>query len=163
MKNQNNGNSNQESINWMYISAIDNFNLRKRIEYNLEWFQKNSTANCITFYLMSIIMIVINASIPVINQMSVEHATKIVSTLSAIAAISGSLITLFSTRENWFRSSMHAEEIKTECMLFNMSVGEYGELQNKGEREILLAERFEEIVRSDRNKWSKLIKKSSEK
>ena len=152
-------NSNVESTNWMYVSAIENSNLRKRIEFNLTWFQKNSSVHRISFYLTSIMIIVINASIPIINQIYPKYASNIVSTLSAIAAISASLIALFSMRENWFRSSMHAEEIKTECMLFNMTVGEYGEFQNKEDKERLLAERFEEIVRSDRNKWSKLNNK----
>ncbi|MCT4618218.1 MAG: DUF4231 domain-containing protein [Marinisporobacter sp.] len=140
------------------IESLDNFTemienqiIKSRVKHLLEWYVKKATSYKCCYYILSIAMIIINASIPVIHQFKWEQSKIFVSSISAIASIIASILTLVSVKDTWFRYRKHVELIKTECMLFNCQCGDY----SKEDREKIFIENIENIISEERGYWEK--------
>lgn len=136
----------------IYINGIENHIIKKRIEHILEWYIRKSTFYKNLFYWLSLLVILINAAIPIMNQMKFIYYENIVSIISAFASVFTSCITLFTTKDTWFRYRKSVELIKKECMLFS-SKDEYYQDEN---RETLLIKNVENIISSERQSWEKV-------
>lgn len=136
----------------IYIDEIENNVIRKRIEHILEWYMRKSTFYKNLFYWLSLLIILINAAIPIINQIKFVYYNNIVSIISAFASVFTGCITLFTMKDTWFRYRKSVELIKKECMLFSSKDEDYKD-EN---RETLLIKNVENIVSSERQAWEKV-------
>ncbi|SFC97304.1 DUF4231 domain-containing protein [Clostridium uliginosum] len=146
----------------IYVNNINDRIIRARIEHLLDWYIRKSTFYKNLFYGISVLLILINASIPILNEFLLQNSSSStarldnsqyitigVSILSSIATILTSFMTLFTMKDTWFRYRKHVELIKKECMLYNCKSGVYG-----GENiNCILAERIEEIIGNERQEW----------
>ncbi|WP_165773172.1 DUF4231 domain-containing protein [Bacillus mycoides] len=143
-----------------YTTNIKNEVTRNRISHLLEWYVKKGTYYKRTYYLINIIIVVINASIPIINQLKFSFSLILVSIIAGIASVLASILTLISVKDTWFRYRKHAELLKKECMFFNCHWGIYED----GEREKMLVVKVEEIINDEREYWEvNKINKNQEK
>lgn len=140
------------------LSSLDNFtdriknsNIKERINHLLIFYCKKSTYYKYSYYAMSIIIIIINASIPIINQSTIQNASFIVSLISALAATLGGIMALISVKEVWIRYRKHVELIKMECMFFNCKYEKYDCTEE--EREKILMSEVENIISRERKIW----------
>lgn len=135
----------------MYSESIKNFTIKRRILHLLEWYIRKATFYKKLFYILSLIIILINAAIPVINQMDFKYGSNSVSIISAIASVLTSVTTLFTMKDTWFRYRKSVELIKKECMLFAVEYGEYG--LKDTDKEQLLLRNVEMIISNERDSW----------
>lgn len=133
----------------IYTSGIKNEKVKDRVEDVLHWYIRKAIFYKKMFYRLSIALIIINASIPFINQLNMENSAIIVTFISSIATIITSVLTLFTMKDAWFRYRNHTELIKKECSLFNAEAGDY----SKENKENLLIMKIEEIVGQEVLLW----------
>lgn len=134
-----------------FTEMIDNQIIKNRVVHLLEWYAKKATCYKRYYYVLSIALIIINASIPVIHQFEWEQSKIIVSSISATASIIASILTLVSVKDTWFRYRKHVELLKTECMLFNCRCGDY----NEDDREKIFISNIENISSGERAYWKR--------
>ena len=101
------------------------------------------------FYILSILVLILNASIPVINQ--IEKFPIVVTIVASISTVITGIITLINFKDVWYRYRVTAEKIKTECMLLNCRLGQYSCVNR--EKKFLI--RIEEILAEDQESWIK--------
>lgn len=122
--------------------SIDNEVIRRRIEDLLTYYTKKATYYQYAYYILSIVIIVINASIPVIHHLHLEKSIVIVSISSAVASVIASIITLLNIKDIWFRYRRNIKILKKECMLFNCQCGNY----NGEDKEKIFIVNVEDII-----------------
>ncbi|EPB9414074.1 DUF4231 domain-containing protein [Clostridium perfringens] len=137
-----------QSLN-IYVFKIEDYSLRARISHLLDWYVRKATFYKNLFYSMSVILIIINALIPVISQSALVNKDIIISFGSSIATIISSALTLFTMKDTWFRYRNYAELIKEECMKYNSCYGDY----NNDKAQLLLSQNIELIINSERTLW----------
>ncbi|EHJ00364.1 hypothetical protein CDLVIII_3815 [Clostridium sp. DL-VIII] len=138
----------------IYVVGIENEALKGRVEHILDWYIRKAASYKRLFYGISAVLILINASIPIINEIGIENIgftgkDITVSIISSIATILTSFMTLFTMKDTWFRYRKHVESIKTECMLFNCKCEPY----NDKNRECNFAQKIESIICNERQQW----------
>ncbi|HCW53223.1 MAG TPA: hypothetical protein DG753_05705 [Clostridium sp.] len=134
----------------MYLEKIKNYTIKKRIIHLLDWYIRKATFYKNLYYFLSVIIIAINALIPVIIQIKFHYYNNVTSIISALASVFTSVITLFTMKDTWHRYRKSAELIKKECMLFSINFGEYEKEANKEE---LLLSNIEMIISNERDDW----------
>ncbi|PFS25407.1 hypothetical protein COK45_05080 [Bacillus thuringiensis] len=134
---------------------------KNRINHLLGWYVKKGTYYKRIYYLINSLIIIINASIPIINQLNFTFSLILVSTIAGVASVLASILTLVSVKDTWFRYRKHAELLKRECILFNCHWGIYED----EDRERRLAVSVEEIIHNEREYWeaNKINKKDEKK
>lgn len=145
----------------MYTDEIQNKIIKARIKHILEWYIRKADFYKRIFYFFSVAAIVVNACVPIMNQM--QSKTKwdgylvIATTLSGIATVLISMVTLFTMKDTWFRYRKHAELIKKECIMHAVKKKDY----NGEDRDGVLIENVEAIIDDERMTWetSKFSKK----
>jgi hypothetical protein len=135
----------------IYVGRIENEALKERIEHILDWYIRKAVFCKNLFYEISVVLVLINASIPIINQIGFDNKDITVSIISSIATILTSFMTLFTMKDTWFRYRKYVELIKTECMLYNCKCDNYSE-EN---RDCVLAIKVEDIICNERQEWVK--------
>ena len=115
----------------------------------LSWNIIKSTRYKRMFYILSILVLILNASIPVINQ--IEKFPIVVTIVASISTVITGIITLINFKDVWYRYRVTAEKIKTECMLLNCRLGQYSCVNR--EKKFLI--RIEEILAEDQESWIK--------
>ncbi|EOU1755917.1 DUF4231 domain-containing protein [Clostridium perfringens] len=140
----------------IYTSEIKNTIIQKRVGQVLEWNIKKATKYKFLFYLLSIIIIILNASIPIINQ--INGYEILITIISSIVLALTSIISLINFKDTWHRYRYTAEAIKGECMRFNCRTIEYRD-EN---RDTVFLERIERLISAERELWieSRFNKKS---
>ncbi|MCR8744298.1 DUF4231 domain-containing protein [Romboutsia lituseburensis] len=133
----------------MYTSKIQDEYIKNRIDHILSWYINKATFYKRLFYTLSVILLVINASIPFINQLGLDDSPIIITGISTIATIITGILTLFTMKDTWFRYRNHVELIKSQCSLFNGQVGIY----SKDNREKQLIRNIESIIDDERGLW----------
>ena len=133
----------------IYTSNIKTEEIKHRIEDVLHWYIRKAAFYKKMFYILSIALIIINTSIPFINQLAIENSSIIVTFISSIATIITSILTLFTMKDSWFRYRNHIELIKRECSLFNAAAGAYSE----ADKEKSLIIKIEEIIGQEVLLW----------
>lgn len=136
-----------ESIE-IFTEPIQNETIKKRVTQVLNWNIKKGTKQKYLFYAFSIIVIILNAAIVVINQM--EKYDLLITIIASISSVLASIITLFNFKETWHRYRKSSEEIKTECMQFNCKCGEYKEEEGREEKFLI---KIESIINEERSLW----------
>ena len=134
-----------------YTKEIENELIRNRVSYLMEWYVRKCTYYKNIYYSLSVLLIVINASIPILNQTVWKYSKITVSIISSLATISTSVMTLFTMKDTWFRYRNSVELMKKECMLFSGRCNEY----SRHYRETLFIKRFEDIIENERKTWQK--------
>ncbi|MEJ8555146.1 DUF4231 domain-containing protein [Tepidibacter sp. Z1-5] len=139
---------------------IENEVIRQRVEQLLVWDVKKATCYKRAYYLMSIVIIIANASIPIINQMwTGPNGRLTVSSISGLAGVIASILTLVNVKDTWFRYRKFAELMKTECILFINKCNPY----NGENRECLFVNKIELIVSGERGLWEDKFKEGKDK
>lgn len=133
----------------LYTNGLKSEVVRERIDHLLDWYVRKATFSKNSFYIMSIMIIVINAGIPILSQSELIYKNILISCMSGIATIVTSLITLFTVKDTWFRYRNHVELIKQECIKCLSGVGNY----TNDDREIILIENVESIISDERGLW----------
>ncbi|MDU4860867.1 MAG: DUF4231 domain-containing protein [Terrisporobacter othiniensis] len=150
MNNERNSlNKELKSIN-IYTYNITNEQVKKRINHLLDWYIRKANFYKIIFYTLSFTLIVINAFIPVLSGTEIIYKDTIISSISCIATIITSSLTLFTMKDTWFRYRDSVESMKSECIKFSQSIGIY-----KNKDETTLIENIEQIVKEERRLWEK--------
>lgn len=137
------------------LSCIEDDKIRERINNILLWDISKAEFYKKIFYIISMLIILINASIPVINQLSFwEFNILTTSIISTIASILTSILTLVCVKDNWYRYRKYSELIKRECILYINECEPYnGELRNK-----LFVKNIELISNDELSAWQEIRK-----
>lgn len=133
----------------IYLESVSSFTVKRRIRHILDWYIRKATFYKKLFYFLSVVVILINAAIPVINQIKFTYCDNVTSIISALASILTSFLTLFTMKDTWFRYRKAVELIKKECMLFTGRYSDY----KKSNREEILIRNIEEIISNERDLW----------
>lgn len=133
----------------IFTSNIENTIIKQRVYQVLKWNIIKSTNYKRIFYFLSVILLILNASIPVINQ--IEKFPIVVTIIASISTVITGIITLINFKDVWHRYRLTAERIKTECMLLNCRLGQYSGIDR--EKKFML--RFEEILAENQELWIK--------
>lgn len=132
-----------------FTDPIQNTIIKDRVYDTLKWNIRKSTYYKRLFYILSITSLILNASIPIINQM--ENQNIKVTIISSIIFTITSIMTLINFKDVWYRYRLAAEMIKSECMFFNGKLGIY-----QGEdREKVFICKLEDIITDERSHWIK--------
>lgn len=131
----------------IFISSIQNKIIRARVKQVLNWNVKKATYHKYLFYSLSMINIILNSSIPIINQL--DEYDLAITIIASITSIITSTITLINFKDVWYRYRKTAEEIKRECMKLNCRYGEY-EFEDRETRFLI---NFESIVSNETDLW----------
>mgnify|MGYP001157701937 FL=1 len=133
----------------IFTSNIENPVIKQRVYQVLSWNIIKSTRYKRMFYILSILVLILNASIPVINQ--IEKFPIVVTIVASISTVITGIITLINFKDVWYRYRVTVEKIKTECMLLNCRLGQYSCVNR--EKKFLI--RIEEILAEDQESWIK--------
>lgn len=135
-----------------YYIKFSNSNNSAIINKTLEHYVQKSIFHKNLFFNLSIAVIILNASIPLINSIPDLKTNILTSIASTLTVIITSILTILAAKDNWMRYRSYAEELKTECNLFNNNIGEYSceNIELKEQRFILS---FERINKSERTLW----------
>lgn len=131
----------------VFTDPIHNNLIKKRVYNTLEWNIKKATYYKRFFYCFSIISLVLNAAIPIINQLN--NYSIWVTVISSIGFVITSILTLINFKDVWYRYRVTSEIIKAECMKLNCKIGEY----ENDDRESIFLDKFERILSDERNLW----------
>ncbi|WP_343101176.1 DUF4231 domain-containing protein [Romboutsia sp. MSSM.1001216sp_RTP31141st1_G3_RTP31141_220114] len=136
-----------ESID-IFTRSIQDEIIKSRVQQVLEWNIKKSTNNKIAFYILNILVLVLNASIPIVNQLNGHPA--IVTAISSIGTVITGIIALINFKDVWYRYRSTTESIKRECIMLSCRYGEY---ENE-DRENKFIINFEKILLDERDLWA---------
>ena len=98
--------------------------------------------------MLSFSLIVINSLIPVLINTQITNKDLIISSISCIATIITSSLTLFTMKDTWFRYRDSVESMKSECIKFTHKIGVY-----KDGDESIIVKNIEQIVKNERGLW----------
>ena len=96
----------------IFTSNIENPVIKQRVYQVLSWNIIKSTRYKRMFYILSILVLILNASIPVINQ--IEKFPIVVTIVASISTVITGIITLINFKDVWYRYRVTAEKIKTD-------------------------------------------------
>ena len=150
LKNRNSLKKELNSLN-IYTENIKDELIKKRIEHLLDWYIRKANFYKNLFYILSMLLIIINAIIPVLSGTQINNKDIVISCISSIATIITSSLTLFTMKDTWFRYRNSVEIMKSECIKFNCNLNEYN-----GNNEIILAQTIEHIVENERDLWKQI-------
>lgn len=131
----------------VFTDPINNNLIKKRVYNTLVWNIKKATYYKRFFYSFSIILLILNATVPIINQLN--NYSIWVTIISSIGFVITSMLTLINFKDVWYRYRLTSEIIKSECMKLNCKIGEY---ENE-DREKRFLNKFESILSDERNLW----------
>lgn len=134
------------SIN-IYTNCIEDTIIRQRVQQVLEWNIKKSTYHKWLFYILNIVIIILNAFIPILNQ--IGYYDLLITIFASTTAVITSIITLINFKDVWYRYRSSAEAIKSECIKLRGQVGDY----SLDDRERTFIINVESIVSNERNLW----------
>lgn len=140
-----------KTLNSYYIK-LDSERTQGVINNSMLYYVTRARMYKLLFVGLSAGLLAINCSIPVVNQMQFKGGGIWITLLSSVAAFISGLITLIGLRDKWFRYRTVAENLKTECNLYNSNSGKYRELSDAGKQDLLI-QRFEEINGTDIQMW----------
>jgi len=125
-----------------------------RLEEQLRWHSKKARDNKLRFRFYQIMIMLISATIPLVNLINdFDLQTRILSALlgAAILIITG-ITQLEKYQENWIVYRTTAELLKKEKYFYKNGASEYANLDTNAKRK-LLVERIESLISSETNKY----------
>ncbi len=130
--------------------------IKERLEKQMDYYHNKSVRLRREYYILSSIMIVFNAIIPVLSiGLDTSGFLKyIIATMSAAASILSSLQLLRKTKETWINYRDTYEKLKKEKVLFLSSADRYKDASMDA-----FIINCESIMESERNSWKSLNQK----
>ena len=130
----------------------------KRLEEQIDWYDKKSAFNQRWFKRFKIIELVIAVLIPLLAGFSTLNPyptipnlpTMITGILGALIVVLESLQGLYQFQSNWISYRSSCEELRHEKYLWLANAGHYADAKDPDR---LLAERVESIVSTEHAKW----------
>lgn len=146
--------------------GLDNYDVELSVEKNqlvvidtLRYYVRKALLYKYVYYVTSLVSLLLNFTIPVINQIDWLGNRVTITIISSLTALITSTIALIGLKDKWYRSRTAAENIKTECNKFNAGVGVYDNTDIvKKEKEFI--SNFELIINQDKILWKEEIKKN---
>ena len=134
--------------------------IEKRLKGQMDYYSKKSAKCRKEYYWMSAILIVINATIPILSLgiESTEIQKYIVAVLGSAATIISSVMLLRKPKDLWIKYRSTNEKLKKEKILFETSSGKY---KNGSEEEFILT--CEAIMESEHTAWEDLYRNGKDK
>jgi hypothetical protein len=124
-----------------------------RLEQQIKWHSQKARHNKSRFRLYETIVIFSGAIIPIVNIISADLVTRLVSSiLGGMIAIVTGITQLEKYQENWILYRTTAEILKKEKYYYENQAGEYSDL-DETKKKRLLVERVESIVSSETSKY----------
>ena len=118
-----------------------------RLAEQLEWYSKKASQNKSRFHSLQIIIIIIGATIPLVNLVDFAPTEiRVISAIlgSVIVGISG-ILQLKKYHENWIMYRSTEEAIKKEKYTYEQNAGDYSGLKEE-EKKKRLVENVEAII-----------------
>ncbi len=136
--------------------------MEKRVQDQINWFNRKSRCNKRWFYGLKVSEIILALFIPFLSAYITDgcNVLKIAVGLIGIlvAAVTG-LITLFKLQENWIQYRTMAEMITQEQYLYLAQAGAYKD----PERFRYFVERIESMLTKENSQWASYVKTTEEK
>lgn len=132
----------------IYWDVLKDGSGKERIKDLLNWYIRKAIFFKKFYYILSFLLIAINAVIPVLISTDFAQREITIAILSCIATIITSSLTLFTMKDTWLRYRENAEKMKSECIKFSQGIGDY---EDKEERKLI--ENIEKIVQNERDTW----------
>jgi hypothetical protein len=124
----------------------------KRLEEQIDWYDKKSAINQSCFKRLKIIELISAALIPLLAGLStlIPYPAIITGGLGALIVVLESLQGLYQFQSNWISYRSTCERLKHEKYLWLAKAGHYADAKDPDR---LLAERVESIVSIEHAKW----------
>ena len=124
----------------------------KRLEEQIDWYDKKSAFNQSCFKWLKIIELVTATLIPLLAgfQTSIPHSNLITGGLGALIVVLESLQSLYQFQSNWISYRSTCERLKHEKYLWLAKAGSYADAKDSDR---LLAERVESLISTEHAKW----------
>lgn len=132
--------------------------VQERLDKQIEWYNKKSGTSKIMYIALSISILILTSSIPVLTSINNinEYVVKvIVGSFGAISAILTGIINIMKYKENWIRYRQLTQSLEQEKMLYCTKSNGYGESNDLDK----LIEKCEELIRMENDMWVNSIKK----
>jgi hypothetical protein len=124
----------------------------KRLEEQIDWYDKKSAFNQSCFKRIKIIELVAAALIPLLAGFSIliPYPAIITGGLGALIVVLESLQGLYQFQSNWISYRSTCERLKHENYLWLANAGHYADAKDPNR---LLAERIESLISTEHAKW----------
>jgi hypothetical protein len=134
------------------MSATQENPTLKRLEEQIDWYDKKSVFNQSCFKKLKIIELISAALIPLLAGLSalIPYPAIITGGLGAMIVVLESLQGLYQFQSNWISYRSTCEGLRHEKYLWLAKAGHYANANDPGR---LLAERVESIVSTEHAKW----------
>lgn len=134
-----------------YYVKLSNEKSSRVINNTLEYYSRQAIFYKRLFLALSVLTIILNAGIPVMNQINASN--KLVITLmSSVNLVIAGVLSLLSVKETWSRYREACEKLKIECNNFNAKACPYNS-SNPRLNEILFLSTYEDITMAERKLW----------
>ncbi len=135
-----------------YEVNLKNENVKKTVEMTLKYYVHRALIFKYMYYILSILAVVLNASIPVLSQINWVQNKLMVTIISSVVTVITSVQALIRLKESWIRYRGCAEALKSECVQFNGNINEYND-EDLEEKERIFIMNFEKINQAERLQW----------
>lgn len=140
------------AVQWRSMSAEQY--LEQRVDDQLAWYSKKSTANKHWHFRLQMITLIAAAMVPVVSLSTTVHGARIiVAIIGSIAAIAAGAVALFQFRDLWVDYRATAEQLKYEKYLFITGSEPYA----KSDCFSLFVNRVESIIVQENRGWHQKI------
>ena len=134
-----------------YYVKLSNEKSTRVINNTLEYYAKLAIRYKQYYFILSLLAIVLNAGIPVINQIG-DTNKLIITLMSSMNLIITGIFSLLSIKETWSRYREACEKLKTECNKFNAKACPYSSSSIRLNEHLFLTN-YEEITMAERKLW----------
>lgn len=132
--------------------------IQERLDKQIEWYNKKSGTSKIMYIVLSISILILTSSIPVLTSINNinEYVVKIIiGSFGAISAILTGIINIMKYKENWIRYRQLTQSLEHEKMLYCTKSSGYGE-SNALDK---LIEKCEKLISMENDMWVSSSKK----
>lgn len=134
----------------------------KRLEEQIDWYDKKSALNQNCFKRIKIIELIAAALIPLLAGLStlIPYPAIITGSLGALIVVLESLQGLYQFQSNWISYRSSCEGLRHEKYLWLAKAGHYADAKDPDR---LLAERIESLISTEHAKWVSAQEKAGTK
>ncbi|KEI76192.1 hypothetical protein N486_10645 [Clostridium botulinum B2 128] len=124
--------------------------LIKQLSHDLNWYIVRIYYYKYVYYFLSVLIIEINAIIPVLNTSLKDEKRAIISLISVIATISAGVVSFTKCSESWIKHRNTYENIKYEIENYINNLDKY---KDKNKAKNKFCERYAELKYKDLAQW----------
>ena len=132
----------------------------ERLEDEIAWYDRKSTANQRIFKRMKVIEIIAAAMIPFIASFRLPQAPWVTGGLGVLITVLEGMLHLNQYQQNWIAYRSTCEALKHEKYVY---LGNAAPYSGADDAHALLAERVESLVSQEHSKWASLQSKDNQK